>query len=167
MPGMRRTSFADMSCSIARTLEVIGDWWTPLILRDVYLGLTRFDQMQRNLGLSRKVLAARLDALVDDRLLERRAYQERPVRHEYVLTDKGRDLAPVLMALMAWGDRWTAGDAGPPMRLRHDSCGEWTTPTITCSECGEPLTADEVTVAPGPGGRVGPGTREIAAAFSS
>jgi DNA-binding HxlR family transcriptional regulator len=164
---MRRTSFADMACSVARTLEVVGEWWSPLIIRDVYVGLTRFDHIQRNLGLSRKVLAARLDALVDNGLLERRAYQQHPVRHEYLLTDKGRDLVPALMALMAWGDRWTADDAGPPMRLRHDACGEWTVPTVTCSECGEALIADEVTVVPGPGGRSGPGTREIAAALSS
>jgi DNA-binding HxlR family transcriptional regulator len=163
---MKRTSFADMSCSIARTLELVGEWWTPLIIRDVYLGLTRFERMQRNLGVSRKVLAQRLDALIENGLLERRAYQQRPVRHEYVLTEKGRELAPVLMALMAWGDRWTAGEQGPPMRLRHDVCGEWTTPSVTCSECGGALTAEEVTVAPGPGGRAGPGTRELAAALA-
>jgi DNA-binding HxlR family transcriptional regulator len=164
---MQRTSFENMACSIARTLEQVGEWWTPLILRDVYLGLRRFDEIQRDLELSRKVLASRLDALVDNGLLERRRYQRRPKRHEYVLTEKGLELVPVLMALTAWGDRWTAGEAGPPTRMRHDTCGKWTTPTVTCSQCGEQLRAEDVTVAPGPGSRVGPGTRVLGASLSA
>jgi DNA-binding HxlR family transcriptional regulator len=163
---MQRTSFDEMACSIARTLDVAGEWWTPLIVRDVYLGVTRFDALQRNLGVSRKVLAARLAGLVDRGVLERRAYQERPVRHDYELTAKGKELAVVLMALMAWGDRWTAGDAGPPMVLTHASCGHDTTPTVSCSSCGEPLDADHVVPRGGPGARIGPGTAEIAAALA-
>jgi DNA-binding HxlR family transcriptional regulator len=163
---MRRTSLAEMPCSIARTVDVAGEWWTPMILRDIYLGLTRFDDIQSNLGLSRKVLADRLQRLVEQGVLERRPYQERPVRHDYVLTEKGNDLVRAFFALMAWGDRWAAGDAGPPMRLRHADCGGLATPEITCSGCGEPLTAHNVTPEPGPGARVTKGTRGLARLFA-
>jgi DNA-binding HxlR family transcriptional regulator len=127
----------------------------------VFLGVTRFDDIQRDLGIARNVLADRLDALVDNEVLERRAYQERPVRHEYVLTDKGRDLQSVLLAIMAWGDRWESGEAGPPISLRHERCGELTTPALVCSCCGEPLRSDEVSAHPGPGGRIGRGTAVV------
>jgi DNA-binding HxlR family transcriptional regulator len=162
---MQRTSLAEFTCSIARTMEIVGEWWTPLILRDVYLGLRRFDQIQSNLEISRKVLSGRLDRLVADGILDRRPYSDRPPRDEYVLTAKGRDLVPALLALMAWGDRWTAGDAGPPAQIRHHGCGELTEPVVACSVCGEPLSADNITAEPGPGARVGPGTREIARLF--
>src|SRR4029453_3360076 len=123
---MQRTSFADMTCSIARTLDAAGEWWSPLIVRDVHLGITRFDDLRRDLGISRKVLSERLERLVDQGVLERRAYSQRPPRYEYLLTQKGRELVDVLLAMMAWGDRWTAGSAGPPLLLRHDACGELT-----------------------------------------
>src|SRR5687767_5069851 len=103
---MRRTSFADMNCSIAQALEVVGEWWTLLILRDVFLGVRRFDDFQKRLGIARNVLADRLDTLVERGILERRPYQDRPPRDEYVLTEKGRDLLPVIHALREWGDRW-------------------------------------------------------------
>src|SRR2546430_2668811 len=115
---MQRTSFGEMTCSIARTMDIAGEPWTPLIVRDIYLGLRRFDQMREDLGISRKVLADRLDTLVANGILERRPYQHNPIRHDYLLTEKGRELAVALMALMAWGDRWTAGPEGPPVRLR-------------------------------------------------
>jgi DNA-binding HxlR family transcriptional regulator len=159
---VQRTSFADMTCSIARTLEVAGEWWSPLILRDVHLGITRFDDLQRDLGISRKVLTARLERLVEQGVLERRAYSERPPRHDYVLTEKGRELVDLLLAMVAWGDRWAAGEAGPPVLLRHQGCGELTHAEIRCASCGEPLHADEVIVEPGPGGSAGPGTRLVA-----
>ena len=158
---MKRTSFSDFNCSISRTLEIVGEWWTPLILRDVMLGVTRFDDIQRDLGIARNVLTDRLDALVEDGILERRAYQERPPRHEYALTEKGRDLAPVLLAMMAWGDRWTAGEDGAPVELQHERCGEHTTPKVTCSCCGEALELDELIAHAGPGGRIGRGTAVI------
>lgn len=159
---MQRTSLAELTCSIARTLEIVGEWWTPLIVRDVYLGLRRFEQIRANLGISRKVLAERLERLVADGILERCEYSKRPPRDEYVLTEKGLDLAQPLLALMAWGDRWTSGEDGPPMRIRHSGCGELTHPVVACSECGEPLSGENVVPEPGPGARVGPGTREIA-----
>jgi DNA-binding HxlR family transcriptional regulator len=159
---MQRTSFAHMTCSIARTLDIAGEWWSPLILRDVHLGITRFDDLRRDLGISRKVLAERLERLVEQGVLERRGYSERPLRHEYVLTEKGQELVEVLLAIVAWGDRWTAGETGPPVLLRHRACGELTQAEIRCARCGEPLRADEVAVEPGPGGSGGRGTRVVA-----
>jgi hypothetical protein len=114
---------------------------------------------------SRKLLAGRLERLARGGVLERRPYQDNPVRHDYLLTDKGKELVSAFFALMAWGDRWTAGEAGPPMRLRHD-CGALATPEITCSECGEPLTAERVTPEPGPGARIAHGTTGIARVFA-
>jgi DNA-binding HxlR family transcriptional regulator len=158
---MPKTSFADFYCSIARTLDSIGERWAFLILRDVFLGVTRFEDLQRDLGIARNVLAERLDALVEDGVLERRAYQERPVRHEYVLTEKGRDLQPVLLAIMAWGDRWQSRASGPPVKLRHETCGHDTTAEVVCSCCGEPLTSETVTAYAGPGGRIAPGSQVV------
>jgi DNA-binding HxlR family transcriptional regulator len=156
-----KARFAEFSCSIARTFDVIGERWTALLLRDVMLGVTRFDDMQRDLGIARNVLAARLDALVEDGVLERRPYQENPVRHDYVLTEKGRELGTALLTLMAWGDRWTSGKDGPPVRLVHHSCGEHVAPAVTCSRCGEPLQLEALTAEAGAGGKVGPGTRVV------
>jgi DNA-binding HxlR family transcriptional regulator len=162
MGGVQRTSFADMTCSIARTLEIAGEWWSPLILRDVHLGISRFDELHRDLGISRKVLAERLEGLVEQGVLERHAYSERPLRHDYLLTEKGRELVGLLFAMVAWGDRWTAGEHGPPVLLRHRRCGQLTHAEIRCAQCGEPLHAEEVEVEPGPGGSAGRGTRVVA-----
>ncbi|WP_169810981.1 winged helix-turn-helix transcriptional regulator [Nocardia amamiensis] len=159
---MHRTSFAEMHCSIGQSLELVGEWWTPLIVRDLFLGLHRFDDIAENLGISRNLLTRRLDALVGNGIVERRAYQERPPRHEYHLTEPGRELMPVLMALMAWGDKWATPPGGPPVRLSHDNCGETFTPQICCSACGTPVTASTVTARPGPGAASGPGTRVLA-----
>ncbi|HXJ37323.1 MAG TPA: helix-turn-helix domain-containing protein [Candidatus Eisenbacteria bacterium] len=159
---MRRTSFAGMHCSMARSLEVMGDWWTPLILRDLHLGLTRFDELAEDLGISRNLLTTRLAALVERGLVERRRYSERPPRHAYHLTEAGRDLVPVLVALTAWGDRWLAPKQGPPLRLQHRTCGKFFTPTVACSHCGETVTAEDVVAHGGPGGRTAPGTRLVA-----
>ncbi len=160
--GMRRTSFAAMHCSMARSLEVMGDWWTPLILRDLHLGLARFDELAEDLGISRNLLTTRLAALVERGLVERRRYSERPPRHTYHLTEAGRDLVPVLTALTAWGDRWLAPKQGPPLRLQHRTCGKFFTPTVACSRCGEAVSAEDVVAHGGPGGRTGPGTRLVA-----
>jgi DNA-binding HxlR family transcriptional regulator len=140
-----------MACSIARTLDVAGEPWSPLIIRNVWVGITRFDDLQRDLGISSKVLAERLNRLVEHGMLERRAYSERPPRHDYVLTEKGLEFCDVLLAITAWGDRWTAGDAGPPALLRHRSCGEFTHPELRCAHCGEPLHAGAIDVHEGPG----------------
>jgi DNA-binding HxlR family transcriptional regulator len=158
MLSMQRTSFRDMACSLARSLDVAGEWWTPLIVRDIWMGRTRFDEIQENLGLSRKLLADRLDTLVRERVVVRKRYQTRPVRHEYLLTEKGEELMVVLLALLNWGDKWTAKQAGPPMLIRHKCSSHAVEAQVTCSECGEPLKADEVLLQPGPGFRLGRGT---------
>jgi DNA-binding HxlR family transcriptional regulator len=148
---MQRTDFSQMECSIARGLAVAGEPWSPLVIRDVFVGRGRFDEIQRSLGISRKVLAERLRHLVDAGILERRPYSERPPRDEYVLTEKGLEFMDVLMSLTAWGDRWAAGDAGPPALFRHDACGEIAHIEPTCSACGEPMHSTDVEVEPGPG----------------
>jgi DNA-binding HxlR family transcriptional regulator len=140
-----------MVCSIARSLAVAGEPWAPLVLRDVWVGINRFDDIQRDLGISRKVLAERLRHLVAEGMLERRPYSERPPRHEYVLTRKGFEFVDVLMAMAAWGDRWTAGEAGPPVLRRHRACGHVTQVELHCSVCGEPLHSADVDVEAGPG----------------
>ena len=141
---MKRTPFADWPCSIARTVDLIGDWWTPLVLREAFTGVRRFDDFQRNLGIGRNILTQRLHRLVDDGMLARRPYQERPLRHEYVLTEKGRDFYPVLAAMMRWGDRWLSGDEGPPVRLRHVSCDHPLEADVVCSHCREPISVRDV-----------------------
>src|SRR3954451_1492298 len=147
---MRFPDVSSHKCSIARTLSVLGERWTLLVLHQSFVGVKRFDQFQRTLGIARNVLADRLQTLVGEGILERRVYQERPRRLEYKLTAKGRDLYPVLVSLMQWGDRYNAPD-GPPMRLRHNTCGHETEPQFVCSECGEALDPREMTPLPGPG----------------
>ncbi|MEU5049321.1 helix-turn-helix domain-containing protein [Streptomyces sp. NPDC021096] len=159
---MQRTSFAEMHCSIGQALERVGEWWTPLIVRDINLGLHRFDDIAENLGISRNLLTRRLGTLITDGIVERRAYQERPLRYEYHLTEAGRELVPVLMALMAWGDKWATPEAGPPVRLMHHECGAEFTPQVCCSACAKPVTTANVTALPGPGAASGPGTRVLA-----
>lgn len=147
---MQRTDFSEMACSIARTLDVIGEPWSPLVLRDVYVGLTRFDQIQADLGISRKVLTERLNHLADHGVLERRPYDRRP-RYEYTLTEKGTELVDLLMVMVRWGDKWLAGEAGPPVLYRHHSCGQISQVDLRCTNCGESMHAGDVEILPGPG----------------
>jgi DNA-binding HxlR family transcriptional regulator len=156
-----RTPLADVACSIARATDLFGDAWTALVMRDVLAGVTRFDDLVHDLGISRKVLAARLSRLVEEDVLVRERYQQHPPREHYRATEKGKDLFPVLLALMNWGDRWCAGPAGPPARVHHLACGRDTTAVPACAHCGEPLTIDNTTQLPGLGGRIGPGTRVL------
>jgi DNA-binding HxlR family transcriptional regulator len=155
---MRQTSFADMHCSLAHSLEVVGDWWTPLILRDLFMGLNRFDDLVVDLGISRNLLTTRLDELVGHGIVERQRYSEHPPRDRYGLTPAGRELAPIFAALTAWGDRWATPPGGPPAIFQHRVCGHRFTPRVACSQCGEPVAADELEVLPGPGARSAPGT---------
>jgi DNA-binding HxlR family transcriptional regulator len=147
---MQRTNFGEMACSIARTLDVVGEPWSPLILRDAWAGLTRFEQFQADLGMSRKVLTERLNHLVERGVLERRPYDRRP-RYEYVLTEKGAELVDVLIVMAGWGDRWLAGEAGPPVLRRHHACGENSHAELRCGHCGESIGANTVDLLPGPG----------------
>ena len=132
-----------MNCSVARTLEVIGEWWTMLVVREAFNGVRRFDEFQGRLGIARNVLATRLQGLVGHGILERRLYQERPERFEYRLTDKGRDLYPVLISLMRWGDKYTVGESGPPVLLTHE-CGHDPEAMLACSSCGKQIVPREV-----------------------
>src|ERR1700722_18171288 len=111
---MQRTQFGSMACSIARAMAVVGEPWSPLVLRNIYIGSNRFDQLQESLGISRKVLAERLRWLTENDVLERREYSARPARYEYVLTAKGLELFNVLMVMVAWGDKWLAGGTRAP-----------------------------------------------------
>jgi DNA-binding HxlR family transcriptional regulator len=151
---MRRTSFADMNCSIAQSLDVIGEWWTPLIIRDALMGVTRFEQFQRRLGIARNVLTQRLETLVEHGILEQVQYQDRPPRHEYLLTQMGHELWAPLTVLRQWGDKWLAPD-GPPIQTVHTSCGRVTSVRLTCSHCGEQLQTQEMRLQHGPGARDG------------
>jgi DNA-binding HxlR family transcriptional regulator len=157
---MSKQPFADISCSIARAVDVIGRRWTPLIMRDLFAGMTRFEDIRRDLGIASNILAARLDELERNGVVDRRPYQSAPTRHEYVLTDKGRDLYPVIATLLAFGDKWLSAD-GPPALIEHADCGHVTTATTVCAECGGDLNADNAIHLPGPGAKRGPGTALI------
>lgn len=135
-------------CSLARSLAVIGDRWTLLILRDAFLRVRRFDDFQARLGIARRVLAERLAGLVADGILEKVAYQDRPTRYEYRLTPKGLDLYPAILALVHWGDTHYADGDGPPVAHRHKACGHVFRSVLACSECGEPVDARSVTPEP-------------------
>ena len=148
---MLGTTYETQVCSIARSLEVIGERWTLLIVRNLFLGLRRFDELQENLGIARNVLAARLDKLVETGVVETRPYSERPLRHEYVLTEKGRDLFPVLVSLMQWGDRHAPAPGGPPMLMLHRGCGGDLDSHRSCTRCGKRLELHHVQAVAGPG----------------
>lgn len=139
------------ACSLTRTLSVIGDRWTLLVLRDCFLRVRRFEDFQERLGIGRGVLADRLRQLTDAFILTKVAYQQKPTRYEYRLTPKGLDLYPVVMAMVHWGDTHMAGRKGVPVLHRHRPCGHIFAPRMTCSECGEPIDPRDVEVLPGPG----------------
>ena len=141
---MRWNELDAEECSIARTLSVVGDRWTLLILRECFMRVRRFDQFQERLKITRHVLANRLKKLVNEGVLTRVAYQERPERFEYRLTAKGLDLYPVMMSLVHWGDVHMAGADGPPILHHHKTCDHVFEPVVTCSECNEPLDARQV-----------------------
>src|SRR3954451_7206267 len=140
---MLNRTYENQVCSAARTLETVGERWTLLIVRDALLGVRRFDDFQRSLGIARNVLTDRLGRLVDEGVLERRAYSEKPLRHEYRLTDKGRDLWPVVHALVSWGDRHEAPE-GPPVRFAHRDCGGVVDARRMCERCGAALEVRDV-----------------------
>jgi DNA-binding HxlR family transcriptional regulator len=147
---MDRKSFVGMDCSVAQCLEVVGEWWSMLIVRDAFLGVTRFDDFQRRLGISRNILNERLNTLVDAGVLVRVPYSEHPPRHDYRLTDKGRDLWPVLTAMRQWGDRYAAPD-GPPLRVIHTACGAVSDAVLVCGSCGEAIGPRDVEAVSGRG----------------
>jgi DNA-binding HxlR family transcriptional regulator len=148
---MKWNSLEDEPCSLARTVAVIGDRWTLLVLRECFLRVRRFELFQANLGITRHLLAARLKKLVRFGILKRVPYQARPPRHEYILTQRGLDLYPAMMALVHWGDVHMADERGRPLLHEHKTCGETFDPVMICSECGEPVDAKSVRTQPGPG----------------
>src|SRR5262245_54295022 len=141
---MRWRDVGDLTCSVARSLSVVGDRWTLLILRDAFLGARRFEQFQASLGLSRHRLADRLGRLVRAGVLRRERYRDRPVRFEYRLTEKGPDLYGVIVAIAGWGDRHLAGARGPSVERVHRGCGHVATLRLTCEHCGEPVGARDM-----------------------
>lgn len=143
-------TYESQNCSIARALEVIGDRWTPLILRDAVRGTRRFEDFQASLGIARNVLSSRLGRLCDEGILERHRYQDRPPRDEYLLTAKGHDLEPVLLGLMRWGDRYAAPH-GPPVVLTHAACGHELDARLVCAHCGQALAPGSAVTEAGPG----------------
>ena len=144
-------AFANLNCSVARPLSFLGERWSLLVLRDLFLGRRRFDEIQDSLGIATNVLSQRLATLVEEGIVERRLYSEHPERFEYRLTEKGRDLQPVLLALLAWGDRYTVGSEGPPVETVHKECGHAFHAVSTCSHCGDEGDARNIASRPGPG----------------
>lgn len=151
---MLRRDYPGLDCSVAKALEVIGERWSLLIVRAVMHGNRRFGEMQESLGIARNVLSARLQRLVDEDILERRAYQENPPRYEYFLTEKGLDLWPALIALLNWGDRYSPGPEGPSRVIVHKECGGRVNDRGICEACGQVLHARDAIQVPGPGAKV-------------
>ena len=148
---MRWNEAADQYCSIARTLGILGDRWTLLIIREAFSGVRRFDDFRKHLDVARNVLTDRLQRLVDAGVLVQQPYQDNPPRNEYRLTESGRDLQTVLIGLMQWGDRWLADAKGPPLQLEHVGCGQVTTAALVCGHCKEPLDVHNTRLREGPG----------------
>lgn len=148
---MTRTDTSGWPCTIARSADLLGDGWVLLVMRQACLGVRRFEDFQRSLGIGRKILTMRLKRLVDEGLLDRVEYQQNPVRHEYRLTDKGRDVYPILAAMAAWGDRWMTGPEGTPLVLHHTSCDHDMQAVVVCSHCAEPIHVRDMRAKAGPG----------------
>jgi DNA-binding HxlR family transcriptional regulator len=146
---VKRTALAHHPCSIARAVDVVGEWWTPLILRDVAYGVQRFGEIQQDLGISANILSERLEGLVAEGILERDLYRHRPERHEYRLTQKGAELVPALLALMRWGDRWKWPDGRGPVRVVHGDCGHEVSVEVRCPHCEREVQTEELRAKPG------------------
>ena len=144
-------SFAAQNCSVARTLSILGERWTLIVLTELFLGRRRFDEIQEERGIASNILSQRLATLVDEGIAERRRYSEHPERFEYHLTDKGRDLLPLQLALVSWGDKYMAEGSGPPVESVHTECGHSFHMVPTCSHCGEEIKRGTVEARLGPG----------------
>jgi DNA-binding HxlR family transcriptional regulator len=147
---VERKSLAEMDCSVAQCLEVVGEWWSMMIVRDAFLGVSRFEDFHRRLGISRNILQQRLRKLVEAGVLVRVPYSAHPPRDDYRLTEKGRDLWPILTAMRQWGDRYAAPD-GPPVRIQHKACGCVSEPVLVCGSCAELVGATDYWAVAGPG----------------
>lgn len=160
---MLARTYDTQSCSVAWTLEVVGERWTLLIVRDAMLGVSRFGDFRHRLGVAASVLAVRLNRLASAGVIERVPYQQRPVRYEYRLTPKGRELGLVVLALMRWGDRYLAGEAGPPRTAHHAGCEGRVEPRLMCRACAREVVPDEVIVHLRTSARPGAGPAEVTA----
>ena len=147
MPAAKSLEY--LNCSVANALDVIGDRWNLLILRDAFMGVRRFEDFHKDLGIARNILSDRLEKLQTSGIMEARLYREHPPRHEYRLTDRGKDLFDVLLALWRWGDRWDPPTTEPMRQLTHLECGEPTHSVPTCAHCGEKLTRADLRIEPG------------------
>ncbi len=145
---MSPRTYENIYCSVARSIEIIGERWTMLILRDAFYGIRRFDDFQNSLGIARNILTSRLNGLVEAGIMRKVPYQEHPVRHEYRVTEKGRELVPVITTLLAWGDKWESEDA--PIALIHEDCHLATRAKVVCVHCSEELTAFNLSIDPIP-----------------
>jgi DNA-binding HxlR family transcriptional regulator len=150
---VRRTRFDDWDCSIARTVDLLGDWWTPMVVRSAFLGARRFDDFQSSLGIPRNVLTERLRTLVDEGILRKEQYSERPPRYEYKLTEKGVGLYPVIVSMMIWGDEWLDWPEGPPIYLVDRDTGERLDPVLVDRNTGKPIEPRRTRVATAGEGR--------------
>lgn len=148
---MKRVDTSDWPCTIARAAALLGDHWNLLLVRQACLGTRRFDDFQRELGIGRNILTIRLGQLVDEGVMQRVEYQDKPARYEYRLTEKGRDVYPVLAAMAAWGERWMSGPEGTPLVLHHNACDHDMHAVVVCSECAAPLDVREMAARRGPG----------------
>lgn len=148
---MKWEELGNQPCSIARTIAVIGDRWTMMILRDCFNGSKRFDEFQNSLGISRTIVTHRLSLLLEEGVLKKLPYQEKPLRYEYKLTEKGLDLYPILMSMFRWGDKHYAEEAGPPLLFQHTTCGHEFNSVLCCGACGDEITPHDVKVTAGPG----------------
>jgi DNA-binding HxlR family transcriptional regulator len=148
---MLGNEYEGQTCSIARSLELVGERWSLLVVREIFHGRRKFSEMQRSLGVARNVLTARLQRMVDEGILERRPYSERPERYEYFLTEKGLDLWPVMISLMHWGDKYEAYPDGPPSVVVHKECGGKIDDRRICAKCGKKLNVRDARAIDGPG----------------
>jgi DNA-binding HxlR family transcriptional regulator len=148
---VKRTDTSAWPCTVARSADVLGDHWNLLLIRQACLGMRRFDDFQAALGIGRNILATRLARLVDEGIFVKVPYQDSPLRYEYRLTDKGRDVYPILAAMAAWGERWLTGPEGTPLVLQHTTCDHDMHAVVVCSECAEPINARNVRAKAGPG----------------
>lgn len=145
---MKWQDVGDTECPIARTLSIIGDRWTMLVLRNAFMRVRRFDDFQRSLGVPKHILSMRLKKLVEAQVLERTPYQNAPVRYEYRLTERGKDLHAIILTMAGWGNQWMNEDKGPLMAYVHTDCGHVFHPIVACSECGHEVHANTVMLAP-------------------
>jgi DNA-binding HxlR family transcriptional regulator len=150
MSSMDVRDFPRDACAVGAALDHLGERWSLLVLREAFFGVRRFEDLRRNTGAARNILADRLARLVDDGILRRELYNERPPRYEYRLTEKGLDFYPVIVTLARWGTKWGDLALGPAIELQHRSCGAVVQPALTCPECGEPVDARSMRVLPGP-----------------